>query len=81
MLINLSITTQEDINIGFEAETEVDYDFGLDACYTGTFVATPRVYEQELSTANKTMIGDVRIKPIPYTDVGNVSGGRTAIIG
>lgn len=81
MLINLSITTQEDINIGFEAETEVDYDFGLDACYTGTYVATPRVYEQELSTANKTMIGDVRIKPIPYTDVGNVSGGRTAIIG
>lgn len=69
MNINLAISTQEDINIGFEAETEVDYDFGLDACYTGTYVATPRVYEQELNTANKTMIGDVKINPIPVSKV------------
>ena len=60
MNINLEIT---------ESQENIDFDFGLDACYTGSYVATPRVYEQELSTANKTMIGDVKIKPIPVSKV------------
>lgn len=77
MIINLSIQTDEEINIGLGTEQEVDYDFGLDACYTGSYEPIPSVGEQTLDTANKTMLRDIVVKPIPTSDVDNESGGRT----
>ena len=49
--------------------------------YTGDYEITPTVDGQVLETANKTMVEDVTINPIPYEEVTNLSGGKTATIG
>lgn len=80
MNINLSIQTDEEINIGLSTESEIDYDFGLNAAYTGSYEPVPTVGEQTLNTANKVMLGNLKIAPIPYADVRNTSGGHTITI-
>lgn len=82
MTINLSILTEEEINIDFGTEAEVDFDFGLDACYTGSYEATPSLGEQTIPTANKTMLSDIHIDPIPVSKVISPQGsGYTVTIG
>lgn len=49
--------------------------------YEGAYVVTPKVREQELETANKSMTTDVLVESIPYTEVSNPSGGMTITIG
>ena len=48
--------------------------------YTGDYDITPNVDGEVLETANKIMIDNVTIKPIPYQDVDNPQGGRTITI-
>ena len=49
--------------------------------YEGEYEVTPTVKEQTLPTAQKMMAEDMRIKEIPYFEVGNTSGGNTVYIG
>ena len=48
--------------------------------YTGPYEVTPKVESQSLSTADKHMVHDVTIEPIPYYEVSN-QNGKTIIIG
>ena len=49
--------------------------------YTGDYDITPTIDGQVMETANKTMVEDVTINPIPYEEVTNLGGGITATIG
>ena len=49
--------------------------------YKGEYVVTPRVAAQTLYTAQKYLEQDVVINKIPYFEVTNNSGGKTASIG
>ena len=59
------------INIG-----TADYEV-----YEGSYKVTPAVSSQTLDTSNKLMQADVLVEKIPYAEVSNNSGGKTASIG
>jgi hypothetical protein len=48
--------------------------------YSGPYIVTPKVESQSLSTADKHLLHDVTIDPIPYYEVSN-QNGKTVIIG
>ena len=48
--------------------------------YDGTYVVTPRPFEQVLPTQDKLMADDVTVKQIPYFETSNVQG-TTVYIG
>ena len=45
------------------------------------YFITPSVSEQVLSTKHKRMKDDLTVEAIPYQEVTNLSGGKTATIG
>ena len=49
--------------------------------YEGSYRVTPAVSSQTLDTSNKLMQADVIVEKIPYAEVSNNSGGKTASIG
>lgn len=50
--------------------------------YTGNYEVSPLpTVDQILRTAGKVLSHDIVIKPIPYHEVDNASGGRTVTIG
>lgn len=49
--------------------------------YEGSYRVTPAVSSQTLGTAHKLMQADVVVEEIPYAEVKNSSGGKTATIG
>lgn len=49
--------------------------------YEGAYKVTPSVSNQTLETANKLMQSNVIVEEIPYAEVSNNSGGKTASIG
>lgn len=49
--------------------------------YEGSYKVTPTVSSQTLDTSNKLMQADVLVDKIPYAEVSNNSGGKTASIG
>lgn len=49
--------------------------------YEGDYDVIPQVDAQTLQTKHKFMLDDVRVKAIPYYEVGNNSGGSTVYIG
>lgn len=49
--------------------------------YTGAYSVTPKVDPQTLSTSDKLMTQDMKIKAIPYYSVSNEHNGETIIIG
>lgn len=50
--------------------------------YEGEYVITPKPFtEQVLETKNKSMTDDVTVLEIPYSEVVNPQGGKTANIG
>lgn len=53
---------------------------GIDI-YTGETEVTPTDQEQQLDTSGKKMGDDITVKPIPYAEVSNHSGGITVTIG
>lgn len=48
--------------------------------YEGSYSVIPKVYEQTLETANKSMTDDVTVEEIPYSETSNPSGGNTVNI-
>lgn len=90
--IELSLVIDHDANLLVASEDEnilsvvsnqedIDIDFDFSGFYTGAYEVTPAVVGTELITANKTMLRDIIINPIPTSDVDNLSGGRTFTIG
>ena len=53
------------------------YDFPV---YTGDTTVIPKAIEQVLETNHKTVIDDITVLGIPYTEVSNLSGGLTVNI-
>lgn len=49
--------------------------------YDGPYTVTPRISEQTLATAHKSMSDDVVVNGIPVTYTSNVYDGRTVVIG
>jgi hypothetical protein len=49
--------------------------------YEGSYRVTPAVTPQTLDTSSKLMQADVVVEEIPYAEVTNNSGGKTATIG
>lgn len=48
--------------------------------YDGDYEVTPTVEGTKLSTRDKFMVDDVKIKAIPFYEVSNASGGNTVFI-
>lgn len=48
--------------------------------YDGDYEVTPTVGGTKLDTKDKYMVDDVKIKEIPFFEVGNTSGGSTIYI-
>lgn len=80
--------TKETVDVNFSAHKQT-FSAGYDSLqaihknevYEGSYRVTPRVSNQTLDTANKLMKSDVVIEEIPYAEVSNNSGGKTATIG
>jgi hypothetical protein len=74
--------------VGFtEAGKNVNAEFGefqfvtIDSePYEGDYTVTPKVSEQTMPTKGKVMQDDVTVKPVPFFNVGNTSGGNTVYI-
>ena len=49
--------------------------------YSGDYEVTPKVKEQILETAKKTMKEDMKVLAIPFSLVDNTAGGQTITIG
>lgn len=49
--------------------------------YDGEYEVTPNFETQILETAQKTMIDDVTVEPIPVSRTSNPEGGKTIYIG
>lgn len=49
--------------------------------YGGSYEVTPKIKEQTLPTANTYLSKNMVVKEIPFSEVSNVSGGRTVWIG
>ena len=49
--------------------------------YEGSYQITPAVTEQVIQTGRRAMMKDITILGIPYQEVTNLSGGKTATIG
>lgn len=49
--------------------------------YRGEYDVIPKPAEQTLETKERFLEEDVRIKAIPFYEVGNTSGGDTVYIG
>lgn len=49
--------------------------------YEGEYEVTPNLEVQILETKDLRMTDDVTVKEIPYAEVSNPIGGKTAIIG
>lgn len=82
--LGMSIDLRGDMSIGGN-DLSMGYAFGMSdgikRFYEGPYVVTPKVGEQYLDTDLRAMHEDVTIKPIPYWEVSNPSGGTTVIIG
>lgn len=49
--------------------------------YTDEYIVTPKIFQQNLDTDNKSLTSDIIVRPIPYSEVTNPEGGLTVIIG
>ena len=49
--------------------------------YEGDYVVTPKVEGQVIPTKDKVMVENMEIRPIPFFNVSNTSGGNTVYIG
>ena len=49
--------------------------------YTGSYDITPKLTTQTMGTNQKSMSGDVTIRPISFHEVSNPEGGYTLTIG
>ena len=73
-------TRNEQIKVDFEHLQVVSDNVGVEY-YKGDYTVTPKVEKQELATRKKFLTENVKIKEIPFFEVGNSEGGDTVYIG
>lgn len=85
--IEIDITIPcEDIDLDIrlnDAQIDLEIEEGVGGRlpnYKGPYDVIPKVYEQKLETANKSMEDDVLIEKIPYSETANSGGGTTVNI-
>lgn len=82
--ISLMIPLDVTVSTG---DMEIDIDLsdsggGKLPTYDGEYTVTPKPFlEQVLATKNKSLVDDVTVLEIPYSEVSNPSGGITCNIG
>jgi len=76
--LDISVSTGDmEIDIGMS-----DSGGGKLPTYEGEYVVIPKPFtEQVLETKNKSLVDDVTVLEIPYSEVTNPEGGITANIG
>ena len=77
--IDLSVM-DSNLNIEIEDAEEIDMDFGLNGYYTLNYEPVPTVDGFSLPTADKLMLRDIYVQPIPVKKVSNESGGKTCFL-
>lgn len=73
-------TRNEQIKVDFKHLQVVSDNVGVDY-YKGDYTVTPKVEKQEIATRKKFLTENVKIKEIPFFEVGNSEGGDTVYIG
>ena len=71
------------------AQNDMEIEIGLDEgsggklpTYDGEYIVTPKPFEEQvLATKNKSLVDDVTVLEIPYSEVTNPEGGKTVNIG
>ena len=80
----------EEYELDYEDTESLDFDLDMainvtsieGEHYQGEYIVTPKVAQQTvLATINKVMDDNVTVLEIPYGEVSNLFGGKTAIIG
>ena len=82
-IINGEISKRQTISGNISAESSLKGSISRDIpkpYYDGEYEVTPKVTEQTLETADKTMRKDVTVKEIPYSETTNPDGGTTVVI-
>lgn len=49
--------------------------------YEGEHSVTPDTFAKTLKTAHKFVSQDITVEAVPYSEIVNISGGNTAVIG
>ena len=75
----LTVEDGEAYDVDLDTVIKVEYITG--DMYGGPYEVTPRIESVVLATRNKTMSNDVTVYEIPYAEVSNPAGGKTATIG
>lgn len=85
MIIDDTVVLDGELNtLRFQEDAEVGVFTALrDAypTYTGETVVVPKMDDQILNTAMKTVLTDITVKEIPVYAVSNPQGGNTVYIG
>lgn len=83
----LSAELQDSDTLSFELQSQSGIEFEISTphvidanVYDGKYEVTPKTYEQFLSTKDKLMMDDVKIKEIPYFETSNAEDGITVYI-
>ena len=58
-----------------------DIVYGGIRTYSGSYVATPKIIEQQIKSENMYMNDDIIVLAIPYYSTDNSHNGQTVIIG
>lgn len=76
-----------DIDLSTDTSVKIDFDVGIKygeggrlPDYTGSYVVTPKLTDQTLPTAQKSMVNDLVVKEVPVDRVSNPSNGKTVVI-
>ena len=70
-----------DISGDFHISGRISSDILGHKKYSGPYEVIPRKVEQTLNTADKLLTDDVTVDAINYSEVDNLSGGKTVNIG
>ena len=86
----VDILVQANSRVSIEANASKEEEVGVEllprgyapsiAPYNGKYEVIPTVEGETLQTKNKYMAKDLTVQPIPYFEVGNLTGGTTVYI-
>lgn len=80
-LLTIDLEIQNDCVIDIEVQEGVGGGGGELPYYTGNYEVVPKVTEQKLPTAKKSMAKDVTVLEIPFEEVHNITGTTVTIGG
>lgn len=78
---SMHLKVEDTEEIRFRADQYIKIQTGDYDTYDGSYTVIPRSAAQSLDTDHKLLLDDITVTAIPYTEVGNLSGGYTVSIG